>query len=176
MEKKMIGNRVLVLGCSGSGKSTFAKKLHQLTGLPLTHLDQVWWRADRTHISRDELDRKLDALVAGERWILDGDYSRTYEVRIRACDTVILLDYPTELCMNGILERIGTVRTDIPWVEDQPDPELVELVEKHRIETLPKLQEILTRYPEKQLIVFHSREEAEAWLSTLCAWLSPENR
>lgn len=62
MEKKMIGNRVLVLGCSGSGKSTFAKKLHQLTGLPLTHLDQVWWRADRTHISRDEFDRKLDAL------------------------------------------------------------------------------------------------------------------
>lgn len=41
---------------------------------------------------------------------------------------------------------------------------------------MPKLQEILTRYPEKQLIVFHSREEAEAWLSSLCAWLSPENR
>ena len=55
--------KTLVLGCSGSGKSTFAVKLHNVTGLPLFHLDNVWWRPDRTHISRDEFDAKLEELL-----------------------------------------------------------------------------------------------------------------
>ena len=54
-----LGNRIIVLGCSGSGKSTLARELHRLTGLPLIHLDNVWWKEDRTHISREEFDGRL---------------------------------------------------------------------------------------------------------------------
>ena len=86
MEKPSIGNRIIVLGCPGSGKSTFARALAARTELPLIHLDSVWWRADGSHISRDEFDRALSELLAGEKWIMDGDYSRTYEVRLRAAD------------------------------------------------------------------------------------------
>lgn len=74
-----LGHKIIVLGCSGSGKSTFSKKLHDITGLPLLHLDNIWWMPDRSHISREEFDRKLGEILQMEKWIIDGDYSRTYE-------------------------------------------------------------------------------------------------
>ena len=116
--------RILVLGCPGSGKSTFSRRLHDITGIPLTHLDNVWWKPDGTHISREEFDQKLAELMEADKWILDGDYSRTYEARIKACDTAVLLDIGTDECLSGIRARIGKKRPDMPWTETEPDPEL----------------------------------------------------
>lgn len=161
------GSRILVLGCPGSGKSTLALKLQAITGLPLFHLDNLWWRPDRTHISREAFDRKLAELLAREAWILDGDYSRTWEVRIRACDTVILLDYDRRTCMAGIRERVGKARPDMPWTESVLDPELAEMTERWREEKRPVLLDLLARYPDKRQIVLRSRREAEEWLNTL---------
>ena len=160
----MIGKKIVIIGCSGSGKSTFAKKLHQATGLPLIHLDNIWWKADRTHISRDEFDQELAKICARDSWILDGDYSRTYETRIAACDTVIFLDYGEEVCMQGIIGRVGQDRGDIPWIEHELDPELVEMVKSYEKENKSVLLELFKKYPDKNVIIFHSREEAERWL------------
>lgn len=161
----MIGSRILVLGCPGSGKSTFAGKLQEKTGLPLIHLDRLWWRPDRTHISREEFDLRLAALLREERWIIDGHYSRTWEPRIRACDTVILLDYDEAVCLAGVMARVGQTRPDMPWTESEPDPELIALVRAYRTNDRPALLALLERYPEKRQIVFRSREEADAWLA-----------
>ena len=167
MKETSIGRRILVLGCPGSGKSTFARRLQEKTGLPLVHLDNVWWRADRTHISRDEFDRVLAGLLAGESWIMDGDYSRTYEVRLRACDTVIFLDYPEAVCMAGIVARVGQERPDMPWTEQQLDPELVALVQNYARDNRPLICALLEKYPDKQALVFTSREEADRWLEQI---------
>ena len=167
MEKKSIGNRILVLGCPGSGKSTLARALAARTGLPLVHLDTVWWRADGTHVPREAFDQALDALLRGEQWIMDGDYSRTYEVRLRAADTVIFLDYPEAVCMDGIRARVGQARPDMPWAETTLDPELVALVQSYRRDNRPALLALLQKYPEKQSLIFTSREEADRWLSEL---------
>ena len=83
--------KIIIIGCPGSGKSIFARRLHDVTGLPIYHLDNLFWKADRTHISRDEFDACLTEYMQGDSWIIDGDYSRTYEMRIAACDTVIFL-------------------------------------------------------------------------------------
>ena len=167
MEKKFIGNRILVLGCPGSGKSTLARALAARTGLPLVHLDNIWWRADGTHIPREDFDRALDGLLRGEQWIMDGDYSRTYEVRIRAADTVIFLDYPEAVCMDGIRARVGQPRPDMPWAETALDPELVTLVQNYRRDDRPALLSLLAQYPDKHALIFTSRQEAEQWLSRL---------
>lgn len=162
-----IGKKVLVLGCPGSGKSTFALRLREITGLPLIHLDRIWWRANKTHITREEFDARLREVMDNDRWIIEGDYSRTYEPRISACDTVIFLDTDEAECLRGIEERIGKERPDMPWTEDALDPGLVETVHAYRSEKRPVLLSLLEKYPGKQVFIFDSREQAKAWLTTL---------
>ena len=167
METKTIGHRILILGCPGSGKSTFARALGERTGLPVVHLDNIWWRADGTHIPREEFDRALDEILQGEKWIMDGDYSRTYEVRLRAADTVIFLDYPEAVCMAGITARVGQPRPDMPWAEQSLDPELVTLVQNYRRDNRPQILSLIQKYPEKRALIFTSRDQAARWLSDL---------
>jgi len=162
-----IGTKIMITGCCGSGKSTLSRKLADRTGLPLFHLDMIWWRSDESHISRDDFDRILTEIIAGARWIIEGDYSRTYEARLRVCNTLIFLDYDEETCMEGLRQRVGQKRSDIPWVERRLEQELVDLVYSYRQDKRPELLSLLEQYPEKQVIVFHTRAEAEAWLETI---------
>lgn len=159
--------KAIVLGCSGSGKSVFARRLQERTGLPLICLDNIWWKPDRSHISRDEFDATLAEILRADEWIIDGNYSRTYEVRIRACDTVFFLDYSEDVCMAGIRERVGKVRPDMPWVENKLDPELVELVRNYRRDNRPVVLELLDKYNDREIHIFRSREESEAWINQL---------
>ncbi len=162
-----LGQKIIVLGCPGSGKSTISKRLRDITGLPLFHLDQIWWRPDGSHISRKEFDQKLDEMLLSDRWIIDGDYSRTYEVRFQSCDTAIFLDYGLDVCMNGIGERVGKNRTDIPWTEQELDPELVKLVENYAKDNRPVVLSLFERHSDVDKLVFRSRSEAAEWMSGL---------
>ena len=110
--------KVMVIGCPGAGKSTFARKLQELTGLPLYYLDMIWHKPDRTNISREEFDQRIREIVSQDAWIIDGNYNRTLELRMRECDTVFFLDYPLEVCLEGAASRIGKERVDIPWKEE----------------------------------------------------------
>lgn len=161
----MMGERILILGCPGSGKSTLARALAARTGLPLIHLDNLWWRPDRTHIPREQFDAALEQVLRGDRWIIDGDYSRTYEVRIAACDTVIFLDYGRETCLEGIAARIGQNRDDIPWTDTEPDPALVQQVAAYERENRPRVLALLAQYPDKTALIFKNRAQTAHWLA-----------
>ena len=160
-----LGQKIIVLGCSGSGKSTLSEQLRDATGLPLFHLDAIWWNADRSHISREEFDQKLDEILRTDKWIIDGDYSRTYEMRFKFCDTVIFLDYSVDQCMSGIKERVGKVRADMPWIEQELDPELVKLVANYEKDNRPVILSLFEKYPDVTRFVFKSRLEASEWMS-----------
>ena len=79
--------KIVVIGCPGAGKSTFARRLKEMTGLPLYYLDQIWHKADRTTVSKEEFDAKLREIIQQDSWIIDGNYLRTMECRLDACDT-----------------------------------------------------------------------------------------
>ena len=102
--------RVLVIGSGGAGKSTFARRLAARLGLPLIHLDRVFWHAGWVETPKGEWRRKVEELCAGESWIIDGNYSGTLDVRLEACDTVIFLDLPHVLCTWRALKRSVTYR------------------------------------------------------------------
>ena len=162
-----IGRKIIILGCAGSGKTTYSRKLHEITGLPLIHLDNIWWKPDRSHISREDFDRKLNEILRQDEWIIDGDYSRTYEPRFKACDTVIFLDYSLDQCMEGITERVGKKRSDIPWSEDELDSELVKQVEVYIRHNRPVILSLTEKYSDKNIYMFTSLFEADEWLKKL---------
>ena len=114
-------NRVIVIGCPGSGKSTFSRTLHDVTGIPLYHLDMMYWNEDRTNVPRELFLKKLKQIINSAQWILDGNYGATMEQRMQACDTIFFLDYPVDVCINGIMQRRGKKRTDMPWVESSDE-------------------------------------------------------
>ncbi len=160
--------KVIVIGCPGSGKTTFAKRLAEATGMPLYHLDAIWHKPDKTHISREKFDEVQEDIFATEEWIIDGNYRRTVEMRVKACDTVILFDLPTEVCLEGAMARVGMVRADIPWTESELDPKFKEEIEGFRDRVLPEIYEILGRYENaKKIIVFKSRDEADEFLKNI---------
>lgn len=160
--------KVIVIGCPGAGKSTFARKLREKTELPLIHLDRIWHRPDRTNISKEEFDARLREALSGEEWIVDGNYARTIEMRLMACDTVFLFDLPTEVCLAGAQARVGKAHDDLPWVEETLDPEFKQWILDFASGTLPKIYELLERYREgRKIVVFHSREEADEYLKNV---------
>ena len=157
--------KVIVIGCPGSGKTTFAEKLSDKTGIPLFYLDAIWHKPDRTHISREEFDMRLSEILALELYIIDGNYSRTVERRIAACDTVFLFDLSTETCLDGAISRIGKKRNDMPWIDTELDPRLKEEIEQFKVKNLPEIYDLLEKYGDgKRVVVFKSREEVDAFL------------
>ena len=160
--------KVIVIGCPGSGKTTFAEKLHKKTGLPLYYLDAIWHKPDRTHITRDEFVDRIGEIFKEESWIIDGNYQRTIERRIMACDTVFLFDLPTEACLDGAISRLGKGRYDMPWLDGELDPKFKEEIEQFSIKNLPDIYALIDKYKdEKTIVIFKSREEADRLLSDI---------
>lgn len=156
--------KVIIIGCPGSGKSTFAKALHEKTGLPLFHLDMMYWNADKTIVEKPVFRQRLSDAMAGAEWIIDGNYGSTMELRLQACDTVFFLDYPVEVCLEGVRARRGKVRTDMPWVEDEEDTEFLEFIRSYNAESRPMVLELFKKYADKDIYVFKNRSEANAFL------------
>lgn len=157
--------KIIIIGCPGSGKSYFSKKLRDLTGYPLYHLDNIYHNEDGTHIPREEFDNILRKIFKEKEWIIDGNYQRTIEMRLKECDTCILLDFPTEICVSGAEERVGKKRDDMAWFEDSLDPTFKQYIMDFSKTSLPYIYELIDKYKNKvNLLIFKSREETNNFL------------
>lgn len=159
--------KILVIGCPGSGKSTFSKQLHKLTGIPLYHLDMMYWNADKTTVDKAVFLNRLTDALEKEEWIIDGNYSSTMELRIQACDTVFLLDYPLDICLEGINNRQGKPRSDIPWTDTEQDSEFIDFIKNFNRQSKPQIINLLSKYSDKEIHIFKSRNDSEKFLKNL---------
>ena len=122
--------RVMVIGCGGAGKSTLSRKLGEKTGLPVVHLDQIWWAPGNwQHLSREEFDVRLLAELEKDQWIMDGNFDRTMERRLEQADTVIYLDFSRTRCLlswaGRVIKNRGRAREDMaPGCSEWFDPEM----------------------------------------------------
>lgn len=158
--------RVIVIGCPGSGKSTFSRELSEKTGLPLFHLDMMYWNDDRTRVDRDVFYAKLQDVLATDEWIIDGDYISTMELRMKRADTIISLDYSLEICLQGARARVGQVRSDMPWVEVEKelDSEFITRINNYSSEKRPIVIGLLNKYSDKTVVILKSRAQADAFI------------
>ena len=160
--------KVIVIGCPGSGKSTFSKSLHKITKIPLFHLDMLFWNKDKTTVEKSLFLDRLLKITETDEWIIDGNYASTMELRMQKCDTVIFLDYPLDVCLNGIKERKGKPRSDMPWIEgDEDDAEFVEFIKNYNLQSRPKVIELLKKYSDKDIYIFSNRIHAEEFLNQI---------
>ena len=157
--------QIIIIGCPGSGKSTFSRSLHKITNIPLYHLDMLFWNEDKTTVEKSVFLDRLLKVIQNDEWIIDGNYSSTMELRMQACDTVIFLDYPLDVCLNGIRERKGKPRGDMPWIEsDEDDAEFIEFIKNFNSQSRPKVIELLKRYSLKDIYIFSNRIQDEEFL------------
>ena len=84
-----------------------------------------------------------------------------------AWDLLVFLDYPTEVCLEGVRARRGQKRSDMPWVEEGDDQEFLEFIRAFETESRPRILELMEKYPEKTVVIFRTREEAERYLGEL---------
>lgn len=157
--------RILVIGCPGAGKSTFSRKLADKTKLPLYHLDMIWHKSDKTTVTREEFDKALGNILMQDEWIIDGNYGRTLEPRLKACDTVFLFDLPTDVCLKGAMSRIGKKRDDMPWVEDEFDPEFKQWIIDFSKNEMPHVLNLLERYSDKDIVIFKSHIDVDKYFN-----------
>jgi adenylate kinase family enzyme len=165
--------RVLVIGPGGSGKSTFARALAARTGLPLTHLDSLFWHPGWVATPDAEWDRTIAELIAREAWIIDGNYGRTLPTRLAACDTVFFFDMPALVCLWRVWRRSrahrGRNRPDLP--EGCPERltwDFVWWILSYRRRRRPDiLKRLAALPPDKRAIVFRSSKQAQRYLDTL---------
>jgi adenylate kinase family enzyme len=165
--------RVLVIGPGGAGKSAFAAQLARRTGLPLTHLDALYWQPGWVPMAPADWVATVTGLIAGEAWILDGNFGGTLERRLAACDTAVFLDYPGWLCLGRALRRWwryrGRARPDMP----AECPEHLSAVYFHWIWSYRRAQRPrVWRYlaeagPQVQVIRLRTPREAERFLAAL---------
>ncbi|HEX8456515.1 MAG TPA: DNA topology modulation protein [Pyrinomonadaceae bacterium] len=165
--------RVLVVGSGGAGKSTFARRLGQLLDVEVVHLDKLYWNAGWVETAKEVWAEKVSELVQRDAWVMDGNYSGTFDIRIPACDTIIFLDMPRRLCLWRVVKRFvqhrGGTRPDMAaGCNEQLRPEFILWIwnypKRQRTAVLKLMREQAAC---KRMIRLRSPAEAERFLAAV---------
>ena len=164
--------RILIIGCSGSGKSRLARALGQKQGLPVIHLDQLWWKENWQNVTKEEFDSRLAMALNMDRWIIDGNYSRTMEARLSRCDTVIYLDFSRWACLLGMCQRIlsnhGKTRPDMSaGCPERFHWEFVKWIWNFNKNNRVRNYTYLAKAKHAKAVVLRNRKEVKAFLNTI---------
>jgi len=162
--------RVLVIGSGGSGKSTFARHLGEITGLPIVHLDKLFWHPGWTRTPEDEWLEILRRETEKPEWIMDGNYGGTRQLRIEAADTIIFLDLPRWLCMYRILKRTlfyrpGSRPDMADGCDERFDLEFILWVWNYPSSGRRRALADIERSTGKNVVVLKTRREVDAYLN-----------
>ena len=165
--------RILVIGSGGAGKSTVAAQMGKRLGLPVVHLDTLFWRPGWVKMQGDKWEQVVARLIAGDGWVIDGNYGGTLDSRLAAADTVVFLDFPRLLCLWRVVKRRvrfhGRSRPDMA----QSCPERLTWEFVRWIWTYPNrwrpgiLEKLRAVEPEEQVVVLRSPREVRRFLDRL---------
>lgn len=157
-------DRIAIIGCGGSGKTTIARRLSTALGIPVTHLDAVYYDSEWNTLPPQKFAAKQEELVAADRWIIDGNYASTLPIRLRRADTVIFLDLPPLECLRGIAERRlhhGGGQHGDTGVYDRITWNFIKYVWNYRHTMAPRVHALITEHAtHAQIHILKSRNAA----------------
>ena len=165
--------RVLVIGCSGSGKSTFSRKLGAITDLPVVHLDQHFHGPNWEEMETERWEGVVQDIISKESWIIDGNYGGTLDMRSERADTIIFLDYPTVACLWRITKRtfkyFGKVRPDAATgCKERFDLDFFHYVATYNLTRRKGMLAKLDRLKSsKQILIFRNDKETNRFLQSM---------
>ena len=165
--------KILVIGSSGAGKSVFAARRAKRTGLPLIHLDAMYWRPGWVKTPKDEWTRTVDELLARDRWVMDGNYAGTLDRRLAACDTVVFLDLPRTVCLWNVVKRRIAFRDGgrpdmTPGCEERVTWELIRWIWGYPRKQRPRvIARLAALRPGQRAVVLRSTAEADDFLRSI---------
>ncbi len=170
LDTAIAGKRIAVIGCCGSGKSTLARQLGEVLKLPVIHLDRHYWQSGWVETPEPLWRQTVIDLVQGPTWIMDGNYSNTFDLRFPAVETIIFLDFPRWLCLLQVLKRIrqyrGRTRPDMAAeCPERFDWDFLLWVWNFPRRSRPKILQALNRYAEnRQVIVLYRPADVQKFL------------
>ena len=164
--------RIMIIGCPGSGKTTLALALKEKLGLPLVHLDQLWWTGNWENVTREEFDSRLATAVNLDQWIIDGNFSRTIEMRLQRCDTIIYLDFDRWACLWGVICRVlrnyGKHRPDMGGnCPERFDTEFLKWIWNYNKENRTRNYTWVAQAKHAKSILLKNRKEVKQFLESL---------
>ena len=165
--------RVLVVGCAGSGKSTVARTLAPRMGLPLIHLDRLFWHPGWVPTAQPEWEAVVSRLSAEPRWLIDGNYARTLPIRLARADLVVWLDLSTATCLWRAIRRAlrgrGRPRSDMaPGCPERLDLAFLRWVAGYRRRNRPAMLAWRRAAPASQhWVTLRSPAEVDRFLAAL---------
>ena len=169
-------DRIIVIGCGGAGKSTFSRKLSSKLDIPVYHLDKLFWNKGWIETPQEQFDSKIKKIVSKDKWIIDGNYIRTMDIRAKSADTIIFINMPTYLCLYRIFKRRlmyrGKSRPDM--ADECPegvDLEFFNWVLNYNRKIRPEIFKKLNLYKEKNIIVLSGRKEVKKFLEGEISYL-----
>ena len=161
--------KVLIVGCGGSGKSTLAGSMGERFSLSVVHLDKLWWLPGWVHRTQEEFDGLLAVELEKSKWIIDGNFVRTFPERLEACDCCIFLDLDAKTCLESAYARAeefrGRARPDMTeGCEECVRPEFEEWILNFRETIRPEMFALMEKSG-KPCFIFQTREEAYEWMN-----------
>ena len=171
--------RVLVGGLTGSGKTTMARRLAEILGVPHVELDALFWEPGWTEVPLEEFRARVDAATAGDGWVVDGNYSRTYDITWPRADTAVWLDFGVAVSVRRLLRRTAgrMVTREELWGTGNRETGAALLGRDSLIRwAIRKHPELQARYPQLAaehqnvtLVRLRTPREARRWLRDLRA-------
>lgn len=164
--------RILILGCGGAGKSTLARRLGAATGLPVVHLDGLYWQPGWVAMERAAWRRTVENEIAKDAWIIDGNFGSSLELRLSRAQAAVYLDYSRAVCLAGVLRRVWTTHGRVRPDMGAGCPERFDLRFLRWVWDFPKrdgthVKALLAAHPEVRCVTLKNRRDAQVLLRRL---------